>query len=235
MTEGIIQPTKPPLIFPSPDTETGQFRALRAVALLGIALTCVCVSIVATLFGVTIVAVLAAIAGAFPICGELAVSITQAREPESDDIVVRVAREVSSGRKLAIYDQDTGLYAKWYLLLRGEEECSRAKRYGRPLALVFIAIADSPQTERFQADADVSRWLQARLRTTDIVGYLGQGRYAFIATETDSDGATRLVERLRSGVDNISIAVSRFPEDGGTFEELWADADEKLTVPRLAA
>ena len=39
-----------------------------------------------------------------------------------------LAKQVEEGRKLAIYDRETGLYAYWYLVLRGEDECARAPR-----------------------------------------------------------------------------------------------------------
>ncbi len=221
-------------MLPFPPTNANK-RSVRAVALLAFGLACICVSIVASMFGLHVLAALAAIGGAFPICAELTASIAETRETSSDDLVSRVAREVESGRKLAIYDQDTGLYAKWYLLLRGEEERVRAKRYGRQFAIGMLSSTAPVGDERWQADADISRWLQTRLRATDVVGYLGHGRYAFIATEADPDRATRLAERLRAGVDNVIVGLSCYPGDGETLEDLWANAEQRLEQPPLAA
>ena len=46
--------------------------------------------------------------------------------------------QVEENRKLAIYERETGMYAYWYLELRGEDECNRANRYKWPLTVAFF-------------------------------------------------------------------------------------------------
>ena len=50
------------------------------------------------------------------------------RKETPSELLNRAVEEADRGRQLAIYDRDTGLMAKWYLILRCEEECYRAIR-----------------------------------------------------------------------------------------------------------
>ena len=50
----------------------------------------------------------------------------------------QIEKFVNQGRKLAIYERDSGLFTHWYMELRGKEECDRAKRYSRDLAFLVV-------------------------------------------------------------------------------------------------
>ena len=66
------------------------------------------------------------------------------RRQDRLDLERKLTRQVEAGRKLVIYDQETGLLASWYLALRCEEECYRSRRYGRSLSLLVVrAVGES--------------------------------------------------------------------------------------------
>lgn len=143
-------------------------------------------------------------------------------------LVDRLVEQAQAGRKLAIYDRDTGLFAHWYLVLRGQEECARAARYERSLSLLIIEPCLAKQGAEWQIKGELGRWIQTELRATDIAGYLGNSRYAIIAPEADGEAVEKLVERLHGRIRDTDIGISAFPADGATFQELWRRAADRL-------
>ena len=89
----------------------------------------------------------------------------------------------AQGRRLAIYDRATGLYAYWYLELRAEEELARAQRFNKQAVLLSIWASTPDDIERTAAH------LKSGLRTYDLAGYLNNGHFLVILNETDRDGA----------------------------------------------
>jgi GGDEF domain-containing protein len=151
-----------------------------------------------------------------------------------DTVVQKMVEQTEAGRKSVIYDRDTGLFAHWYVRLRGEEECGRAARYKRPLTL--LAIEPAPEVDDWEVYGNVALWLRQHMRTVDIAGYLGNSRFVVIMSETAVDAAENAAARLRSEFGNVRIAISSFPEDGATFELLYAAARDKIgaTVEQAA-
>ena len=102
--------------------------------------------------------------------------------PEQHEAAVeRVSREAEANRRLAIYDRDTGLYAYWYLTRRIDEEAQRAERYGHAFSLMLIRVE---QGNNCAAMDKVTEWLSSRLRSSDLVTHLGDGRYLALLPET---------------------------------------------------
>lgn len=115
---------------------------------------------------------------------------------------------------LARTDELTGLYNQRYFRQRLAEECSRAARYGSPLACMFMDV------DNFKAVNDmyghlvgdgVLRELGARtLRTTrahDIVARYGGEEIVILLPQTDYDGAVTQAQRLLH-----TISDAPFPE-----------------------
>jgi GGDEF domain-containing protein len=146
-------------------------------------------------------------------------------------VVDKVAREVEANRRLAIYDRDTGLYAYWYLTMRIDEEAQRAERYGHSFSLMLISVqqGNNPATlDRF------TEWLSSRLRSSDLVTHLGDGRYLVLLPETAAPEAQISADRVKSHFpEEISAGVSAFPDDGASLLELLAVAEQRLSGPRL--
>ena len=122
--------------------------------------------------------------------------------------------------------REAGCEPYWHLLYLAEAECSRAERYGRPLALLVVEpwpASDDPNESR-----PVEDWLRQRLRKADIPGYLGSGRYAVLLPETGTNGASRLCGRLRKEVPRMRTGFSSFPQDGLTLGDLVVAARRDL-------
>jgi GGDEF domain-containing protein len=148
----------------------------------------------------------------------------------ADDEKLRKATDYAeTGRRLAIYERETGLLAHWYVTLRAKEECERAVRYRRPMAILIaeIAAASDPKTMQEQ----LPQWLRQRFRAVDIIGYLGNGRYVVLMPETDLTPARQAASRLLDGLGGVDVGLSGMPVDGTTFEELYAVAVKRLGQP----
>jgi PleD family two-component response regulator len=169
-------------------------------------------------YGVAAAAVCAGVALAWRL-GSLgaqgATSLSQTGE--AHQVLQKLADE---GRKLAIYDRVTGLYAYWYLQMRAEEEMSRAGRYQKPLSVVSFWCSTKEAIERATAT------LAGTLRATDLAAYLGNGHFVVLLPETNAEGAAIVVERVRERVGgDISGVAVQYPEDGQTLNDLIETAN----------
>ncbi len=142
-----------------------------------------------------------------------------------DAIMDKASREVESGRRLAMFDRQTGLYAYWYLVRRFEEEARRAERYTRPLTAMLIEVM---QHEAYRIQDEVTAWLEQELRGTDLASHLGDGRYIVMLTETAlADGAAlaaRMAERFPR---TLAIGLGCCPEDGAKLDEVKKAAERR--------
>lgn len=133
-----------------------------------------------------------------------------------------VQESAQQGRRLAIYDRATGLYAYWYLQLRGEEEISRAKRSRKPLACLSLWAADRLLSER------LGQSLRDGLRDHDLAGYLNNGHFVVLLPETGEDGVDVIVRRIRDQTGaGVVAGVAIYPADGETFDDLLGVAKSR--------
>jgi len=198
-----------------------------SVPLLVSALGCATAALMAS----SVDARLAAIATASSGMALLAVEFVRACIPQrrtDPALISRLVEQAQQGRKLAIYDRDTGLFAHWYLALRGHEECARAGRYGRGLSLLIIEPSAGTAGEEWAAKSRIREWIQSDLRLTDIAGYLGNGRYAVITPEVCSVATEKLIARLRETVHDADVGAAAFGADGESFDALWRVALGRL-------
>jgi hypothetical protein len=133
--------------------------------------------------------------------------------------VVQMAEE---GRRLAIYDRTTQLYAYWYLDLRGAEEVVRARRYNKPLSVLSLWATSPAAIQKLTAHLD------AQLRDTDIAGYLNNGHVVVILCETSLKGASVVLRRTLIENPGVAGATVTFPEDGSTFDDLVEAAKARI-------
>ena len=131
-----------------------------------------------------------------------------------------------------------------------KQECERARRFGRPLSLLFF------DGDRFKQVNDtyghsvgdvVLRELGERtrsvLRAGDTVGRFGGEEFLVLLPETDAQEAKVVAERLRSAVAaspvaphevaggiavTVSIGVASYPINGATANELHEQADQAM-------
>ena len=136
----------------------------------------------------------------------------------------------AQGRRLAIYDRATGLYAYWYLELRAEEELSRAQRFNKQAVLLSIWAPTPDDIERTAAH------LKAGLRAYDLAAYLNNGHFLVILNETNHEGAQIVLERLRESVGcTVGAGLACFPDDGITFDTLLTHAKASAEENAAAA
>lgn len=176
----------------------------------------------------------AAVPAALTVVAILLVLRLERREVPADrQLLTKVSRQADQGRKLVIYERETGLFAHWYLVLRCEEECKRAVRYERPLTLLLVEPAS--ETGAWDVNDAIVNWLRRQLRAADLPGYLGNARYVVLMPETTPAHAKRMCKRLLRDVAGSEVALSCFPQDGSTYEELYEAARDKLAAARQAA
>jgi GGDEF domain-containing protein len=151
-------------------------------------------------------------------------------EQESNYDLAEIQALAQQGRRLAIYDRSTGLYAYWYLELRADEELSRAARFSKQLALMSIWASTPDEI------VATTEHLKERLRDYDLAGYLNNGHFVALLTETDAEGARIVLQRLRQALGPSLLAgVALFPEDGSTFETLLDCAKSRSESEERAA
>lgn len=156
-------------------------------------------------------------------------------EHDHTAIIGKLFAQAQAGRRLAIYDRDTGLFAHWYMSLRGQEECARAARYDRKLGLLMVEPRAATVAEEWAIKSDIGRWMQTELRATDIAGYLGNSRYVVLAPEADTIAIEKLIARLQTRVPQVEVGFTAFPDDGVTLQQLWRGATMRLTDPDAQA
>ena len=147
------------------------------------------------------------------------------RKETPSELLTRAVEEADHGRQLAIYDREMGLMAKWYLILRCEEECYRSVRYKRPLTLVLV---EAEGEDYLNTAAEVVHWFSTKGRRSDLRAHLGEGSFVVLLPETDVNGAAKLALRLESAMPQIRTAISSHPYEGGNFDQLLAAAQRRL-------
>lgn len=133
------------------------------------------------------------------------------------------AAEDSRDRKQSLPSEVRDLASAGYLAIRGKEECYRAHRYGRPLALVLVTLP----TPDPALEARLQSFLRLETRASDITAYLGSSTYAALLPEADARAAASMLGRLLVVCPNAKAASGAFPEDGRAWDELFASVREK--------
>ncbi len=156
-------------------------------------------------------------------------------------------------RRLATTDALTGVSNRGHFMQRAEAELDRARRYGRPLAMVMLDIdhfkqindrhGHSTGDEAIRALTGAS---QAMVRQQDVVGRLGGEEFGILMPETDLEAAFRLAERLRVHLAGLvvmlpsgeairmtaSFGVSALAPAQDNVDDLLARADRALYVSK---
>lgn len=117
-------------------------------------------------------------------------------------------------RKLASTDPLTGLWNRRHLLTIGFQEFNRACRYKRSLSVLIVDMDNFKQindeyghTMGDEILKGVAKSIVGSLREADYCGRFGGEEFVTLLPETDSAGAMRVAERLRQGVEQITIGI----------------------------
>ena len=137
-----------------------------------------------------------------------------------ESAVVELYRRTEVGKRLAIYDQASGLFHHWYLELRLDGEIRRCQRYDLPLAVIAVKVEYpdgelSPAAQE-QLNADLALHVARTVRDVDIPAGLGELEYAVFLPQSDRAGAEATAARLRDALGEYSTAtgIALYPEDG---------------------
>ncbi|MAA65391.1 MAG: sensor domain-containing diguanylate cyclase [Alteromonadaceae bacterium] len=170
------------------------------------------------------------------------------------DITERKALEQELSR-MATHDALTGLLNRRELEARLESEVRRARRYRRPVALLWIDVDHFKSVnDRFgHAKGDdvlrrISDLLQSSVRAVDIAARYGGEEFVVVLPERDLEEASETAERLRSLVAeqdievaegesinlSVSIGVAVYPLHGDNWQTLCSVADKAMYAAKSA-
>ncbi len=144
----------------------------------------------------------------------------------------------------AICDALTGLFNRRAFLDAGASEAERAKRYARPLSVVFLDLDDFKQLNDIRGhDAGdealraVAMALRGALRSNDVIARLGGDEFVILLPEIGYEEATEAGRKISVAVNGAlegyppvkaSIGVAWFAEIDRTFDAMLKAADELM-------
>ncbi|WP_228152831.1 sensor domain-containing diguanylate cyclase [Marinobacter guineae] len=155
--------------------------------------------------------------------------------------------------ELATRDPLTGLFNRREMSKVLEEELERARRYQRPMALLWIDFDHFKDVNDTYGHAagdsvlrSVSRLLLGSVRSVDSVGRFGGEEFVIVLPEMDLDEARDTAERLRRRVVEapqplgdgntvpltISVGVAVYPEHAQNAAALCAAADKAMYLAK---
>jgi signal transduction histidine kinase/FixJ family two-component response regulator len=108
--------------------------------------------------------------------------------------------ERSSESRHGGLDAATGFLDKLGFLRRFTQELSRSRRHGRPLTLATFEPVEPLEPDQLGPAASK---LRAGLRSTDILGHLGRGRFAACLPDASTSAARRACDRVADALNNI--------------------------------
>ena len=151
--------------------------------------------------------------------------------------------------RMATHDPLTGLYNRRELEQQLQDELVRARRYDRPIGLLWLDVDHfkrvNDQYGHLAGDKvlrELSRLLQANIRSVDYVARYGGEELVIVLPEVDVNEAMEMAERLRRMVESakievaenqkvnvtVSIGVAAFPVHGREATNLFRNADEAM-------
>ena len=177
-------------------------------------------------------------------------------DDHGDTVVEGVVLDISDRKKLenelaelATRDSLTGLLNRRELSRLLDEELERAKRYQRPMAILWIDFDHFKDVNDTRGHAagdsvlkSVSKLFQDSVRSVDWVGRFGGEEFVIVLPEMDVNEARETAERLRALVSSVpqpvgdgssvrltvSVGVAAFPNHGLTAAQLRAAADRAM-------
>lgn len=157
--------------------------------------------------------------------GTLAGLLVALDERPADQDVQGLRNQAEQGRRLAIYDRETGLYAHWYFSLRLQEEMARSDRSQEPFALLLVEAARgrvAPDTEK-----RLFSCMKDGFRRADLVAHLGNLRFVALLPNSGTDQGEVVSQRIRGtlGTNEIHVGLACYPADGTDWPTLLQAAE----------
>ncbi|MEH6565860.1 MAG: biofilm regulation diguanylate cyclase SiaD [Halopseudomonas sp.] len=115
-------------------------------------------------------------------------------------------------REASTHDALTGLANRRLLVERLKKETERHSRYRRPFSIAMLDV-DHFKTINDQyghelgdsALTEIARAMDAEVREQDVCGRWGGEEFLILMPETDVAAATRVMERVRSAIESLTI------------------------------
>jgi GGDEF domain-containing protein len=179
------------------------------------------------LFAATVVGPLAAVVLAVVLGGALVASWTRfatttqlAAAKANGGLITQLGQENRTNRRLALYDASSGLYNRWYLELRLQEEYLRCNRYGLSMAVVCmklgqVGLAQISTDSWGGLASELARTMGKSVRAVDITAALGPLEFAICLVHCDRKGAERAIKRVLEELDggHARVGLAVYPED----------------------
>lgn len=151
-------------------------------------------------------------------------------------------------QRLAITDSLTDIYNRRHLFVLGQREFNRARRFKRPLSVIFIDIDHFKEVnDRHGHRAGdqvltlITRTIQGHIRDIDVMGRYGGEEFLLFIPEVELDATRQIAERIRAAVEQalsksrfsnppvtISLGVVSLTDDVPTLSALVARADAAM-------
>ena len=165
---------------------------------------------------------------------------------------IQNAHYVEQVKQLAYLDGLTGIFNRRFFELRIMEEIERARRYGTSMSVIM---ADIDHFKRLNDEfghllgdevlRQVSSVFHQQVRKIDVVCRYGGEEFAILLTQTNSEQALMVAEKLRKMVEGwqfpgvprtvtISAGVAAYPDHGTTRDDLMRGADSGLYAAKQA-
>lgn len=160
-------------------------------------------------------------------------------------LVVELREALLAERRRAETDLLTGLHSRAAFLAAAQHELARARRFNRPMTLVYIDLDDFKLVNDTLGHGAGDRVLQRvgatfknELRALDLAGRLGGDEFALVLPELSHADAVATVQRLKlrlaaatAGLDvslGFSFGLASVPAEDGDLDRLIRVADERM-------
>jgi diguanylate cyclase (GGDEF)-like protein len=183
-----------------------------------------------------------------------AAAMIHAYSGNAHSAIQRLNRQAQQMTELAHTDSLTGLANRRWLLELLEREFLRARRYQRPLTLVYLDLDGFKEVNdgfgHLFGDGllrSAARSMQAVLRAADLLARIGGDEFAVLLSETDLAGADKVVGKLRRALASttrpygtalppltFSAGICQLREDDRTIDDLILRADEAQYLAKSA-
>lgn len=164
---------------------------------------------------------------------------------------VRLKDALESAVRLAGTDPLTGVANARSFESAAERELERVRRYGHPLALVYIDLDDFKRVNDEQGHSigdqvlrEVAETIVANVRPIDLVARVGGDEFAVLLPETSTEAAAATFERLRGTIlarmraaawpVTLSVGVAGATHHTSSVDELVAEADRLMYRAKTA-
>jgi diguanylate cyclase (GGDEF)-like protein len=168
--------------------------------------------------------------------------------------IERLNRSTQQMTELAHTDSLTGLANRRWLLELLEREFLRARRYDRPLSLIYLDLDGFKEVNdgfgHLFGDGllrSAARSMQAVLRAADLLARIGGDEFAVLLPETDLAGADKVTGKLRRALASttrpygtalppltFSAGICQMREADRTIDDLILRADEAQYLAKSA-